>query len=375
MKITEHIHALKIPFEITLAPDVVLKRFVWVYFILGKKVWLVDSGVAGCWPLIGDYLDKLGKNPRDIELCILTHPHPDHIGSAVELSQQTACRFACHHDCREWIEDVEIQKKQRPVPGFDKLVEGSVKIDMEICDGQLLEFARGRTLRVLQTPGHNCGHISLYDETDGVLISGDCVMPTMSMPIYDDAAKLTDSVKRFKTLHAGVLLSSLAEPIFGEQAVERALDEALDYMKLIDTKTESILAKNADISDDELTKQVIAELKLPPHIANPISVQAIKSHRQKPVCMIVDIKVLNRELYLQYIARVPEIVREFGGKYYARGGKITPLMGDWRPERIIMVEFPSMQLLEKWLHSPQYRQIAPLREKSTITNAIVVELA
>ncbi|HNX27440.1 MAG TPA: DUF1330 domain-containing protein [Phycisphaerae bacterium] len=95
---------------------------------------------------------------------------------------------------------------------------------------------------------------------------------------------------------------------------------------------------------------------------------------QKPVCMIVDITVIDRELYEQYIERVPQTVREFGGRYYARGGKVVTLAGEWRPERIIMVEFPSMQMLEKWFHSPQYRQIAPLREKSTISRVIVVEL-
>jgi uncharacterized protein (DUF1330 family) len=304
----------------------------------------------------------------------LTHPHPDHIGSAFEISQQTGCRFACHHDCREWIEHIDIQKKQRPVPGFDKLVDGGVKIDMELADGQELEFAPGKKLRVLHTPGHNCGHISLYESTDGVLISGDCVLPSMSMPIYDDVAKLTESIKMFKTLQPQILLSSLAEPIIGTQAVERTLNESLDYLNLIDSKVENILAGNADISDHELTQSVIAALKLPPHAANDISIQAVRSHRQKPVCLIVDITVINRELYEQYIDRVPETVREFGGRYYARGGKITHIAGDWRPERIIIVEFPSMQLLEKWFHSPQYQQIAPLREKSTITKAVVVEL-
>ncbi|MCD6319928.1 MAG: DUF1330 domain-containing protein [Candidatus Desulfofervidaceae bacterium] len=33
--------------------------------------------------------------------------------------------------------------------------------------------------------------------------------------------------------------------------------------------------------------------------------------------------------------KVPEIISKYGGRYLTRGGKITPLSGNWNPERII----------------------------------------
>ena len=47
MQISNHVHALKIPFQIPVAEDNFLDRFVYVYIILGDRICLVDSGVSG----------------------------------------------------------------------------------------------------------------------------------------------------------------------------------------------------------------------------------------------------------------------------------------------------------------------------------------
>ena len=91
------------------------------------------------------------------------------------------------------------------------------------------------------------------------------------------------------------------------------------------------------------------------------------------VYLIIEIAVKNREMYLQYIQRVPTIIRKYGGRYLVRGGTVTPLMGDWNPERVILIEFESVDQIQKCFGSPEYREIAPLREQSTISKSIIVE--
>jgi uncharacterized protein (DUF1330 family) len=91
------------------------------------------------------------------------------------------------------------------------------------------------------------------------------------------------------------------------------------------------------------------------------------------VYLIIEIAVKNREMYLQYVERVPAIIEKHGGRYLARGGEITPLMGDWNPERIILIEFGSADQIKKCFASPEYHEIAPLREESTISKSIIVE--
>jgi uncharacterized protein (DUF1330 family) len=89
--------------------------------------------------------------------------------------------------------------------------------------------------------------------------------------------------------------------------------------------------------------------------------------------MIIEVAVKNRELYGQYVEQVRAIVEQHGGRYLVRGGNVTPLSGNWNPERIILIEFETMQQLQGCFQSPEYLALAPLREQSTSGRSIVVE--
>ena len=92
------------------------------------------------------------------------------------------------------------------------------------------------------------------------------------------------------------------------------------------------------------------------------------------VYMVMDSHVLDQEAYDQYLQLVPPIVARYGGRYLVSGGKITPLGNkEWQPERMIILEFPAMENIQQWLISPEYRQIAPLRERGADVRAVALE--
>lgn len=91
------------------------------------------------------------------------------------------------------------------------------------------------------------------------------------------------------------------------------------------------------------------------------------------VYMIIDLKVTDPETYVEYVEKVPETVKEYGGRYLARGGKVTTLSGDWYPERIIVIEFPTFDHLKDWAMSREQIPLSEIRRKSTESRAIVVE--
>jgi uncharacterized protein (DUF1330 family) len=92
-----------------------------------------------------------------------------------------------------------------------------------------------------------------------------------------------------------------------------------------------------------------------------------------PVYMIIEIEVLDESTYAEYVRKVPATVAKYGGRYLVRGGPVTPLAGDWRPERIIVLEFPSAGQMQEWNSSPEYLELAPIRAGATRTRAIAVE--
>jgi len=91
------------------------------------------------------------------------------------------------------------------------------------------------------------------------------------------------------------------------------------------------------------------------------------------VYMIADLEVIDSEMYGQYMERVRPIVLSHGGRYLVRGGRVLPLAGDWRPERLLVIEFDSLEGLQTCFASEEYREIAPLRERSTRSRSIIVE--
>lgn len=89
--------------------------------------------------------------------------------------------------------------------------------------------------------------------------------------------------------------------------------------------------------------------------------------------VIVDIHITDPEGYEEYKKLTPPTVAAYGGRYLARGGRTECLEGDWRPERLVILEFESIERAREWLDSPEYRPIKAGRHRCARTNMIVVE--
>jgi glyoxylase-like metal-dependent hydrolase (beta-lactamase superfamily II) len=166
MQVTEHIHALKIPFKLRVGPDITVDRFVFADLIFGDQICLIDSGVAGSETMILEYIKKAGRDPQDIARIIFTHSHADHIGGGQALKKQTGCKLAAHINAKPWIENVDQQYAERPIGNFYDLVGGSVEIDSGLKDGDQVDLGDGKTLEIFHTPGHSKGSISLLFNKD-----------------------------------------------------------------------------------------------------------------------------------------------------------------------------------------------------------------
>ena len=89
--------------------------------------------------------------------------------------------------------------------------------------------------------------------------------------------------------------------------------------------------------------------------------------------VVAEIEVDNPEGYEEYKKLAPPPIAAYGGKYIARGGMAEKLEGDWQPNRIVILEFESVENAKQWLDSEEYREAKSLRHKYATTNMIVVE--
>jgi hydroxyacylglutathione hydrolase len=278
--ITDRIHALKIPFQITDPSGGKVPRFVYIYLIYGKKrIILIDSGVASSEKIILDYLKSTGRHPEEISLLILTHSHPDHIGAARAIKSISGSTLAAHAAEKSWIENVDQQERERPVPGFKSLVGGSVHVDQTLQDGDVLDLD-GLGIHVMHTPGHSSGSICLWLPDEGALFSADAIPIPGSMPIYQDILASVRSIQSLGRMQGiKFLLSAWDEPRLNDDAY-RVMDEGLEYLQRIHNAVLKVAGGarlDSGLDSMELCRRTLAELGLPGAMANPLVARSFQS--------------------------------------------------------------------------------------------------
>ena len=282
MKITETIHTFKHHFRLALGENHYADRFVYSYILLGEKICLIDAGVWGTAPQLQGYLKQIGRSPQEISMVLMTHAHPDHIGGCLAIKKASSASFYAHPADKPWIEDVERQYRERPILNFFELVEGPVPVSRELREGDTLSWDKGKTLRVLETPGHSLGSISLFLEGEGALFTGDAVPAAGTIPIYVDPKVSIQSIQKLaKVPRVKYMFSSWHEPISGDQ-VQTTLKEGIRHIEKID-EIVTDLAKTMPLetSGEELSLRALERLGIKMDKVLHMVRTSFESHRKK----------------------------------------------------------------------------------------------
>jgi glyoxylase-like metal-dependent hydrolase (beta-lactamase superfamily II) len=144
---------------------------------------LVDTGMPDREGAIEALLKEIGIRLEDIRRIILTHQDLDHVGSAAAIVQASCVEVWAHAAETPYIEGTLRSIRLPPPALLEKLPPAvravlekgaePLRVDRQLQGGEVLDIAGG--LRVIFTPGHTPGHISLYLERDRVLIAADAV--------------------------------------------------------------------------------------------------------------------------------------------------------------------------------------------------------
>ncbi|WP_310533733.1 MBL fold metallo-hydrolase [Novosphingobium sp.] len=145
---------------------------------------VLDTGFPGRASKILDAVGSLGKTPADVKHIVLTHCHPDHIGSAAALKRETRATVWAHPlDAPMMEAGTTMRDGMCPSPGLRnrilaKLLAGKVatvepvQVDRLVEDGDRPDFAPGMT--AIHIPGHCNGQLAFHwDRHGGVLFPAD----------------------------------------------------------------------------------------------------------------------------------------------------------------------------------------------------------
>ncbi|MDM5155341.1 MBL fold metallo-hydrolase [Bacillus sp. DX1.1] len=129
---------------------------------------LIDTGFPGQIEDLHVAMDKIGVSFDKLKVVILTHQDIDHIGSLPEILHN------CGSNIKVYAHELDKPYIQGDLP---LLKDGHIenppkgKVDDTLIDGQELPYCGG--IRVIHTPGHTPGHISLYLRQSKTLVAGD----------------------------------------------------------------------------------------------------------------------------------------------------------------------------------------------------------
>ena len=89
--------------------------------------------------------------------------------------------------------------------------------------------------------------------------------------------------------------------------------------------------------------------------------------------IIADVTVTDPAAMEEYRKRVPATLARYGGRFVVRGGAQQSVEGDWKPTRLVVLEFPSMEQAKRWYDSEEYREPKAMRLRAGRTNLVMVD--
>jgi len=89
--------------------------------------------------------------------------------------------------------------------------------------------------------------------------------------------------------------------------------------------------------------------------------------------VIGEIDVTDAVTYEEFRKKITVLNAKYSGKFLVRAGKVEALDGDWKPERLIVIEFPSKAKALAWFRSPQFAPLQDMRRKASRGKLVLVE--
>jgi uncharacterized protein (DUF1330 family) len=104
-----------------------------------------------------------------------------------------------------------------------------------------------------------------------------------------------------------------------------------------------------------------------------VTVQGIRAQAKAPVYVVAEIDVTDPATYKTYVDRNGALVQSFGGRFIARGGKTEAIAGPPPRGRVAIYTFDSMEKMQAWRDSAQYKELIAIRDKSSNFRSFAVE--
>ena len=104
-----------------------------------------------------------------------------------------------------------------------------------------------------------------------------------------------------------------------------------------------------------------------------VAVHGLRAQAKPPVYVVAEIEVTDPATYQTYVDRNGALVQSFGGRFLTRGGKTEAIAGPPPRGRVAIYTFESMEKMQAWRGSAQYKELIAIRDKSSNFRSFAIE--
>src|SRR5258708_12862138 len=87
--------------------------------------------------------------------------------------------------------------------------------------------------------------------------------------------------------------------------------------------------------------------------------------------LVLDLSVNDLGGFRKYIAEIPAFIARHSGKYIVQGVQPTTIEGDWKPECMVIIEFPARENAEAFLGDPEIHDLFKVRHATTPSTLVL----
>ena len=89
--------------------------------------------------------------------------------------------------------------------------------------------------------------------------------------------------------------------------------------------------------------------------------------------LVLDLSVNDVGGFRKYIAEIPAFIAKHSGKYIVQGVQPTTIEGDWKPERLVIIEFPTREKAEAFVGDPEIQDLFKVRHATTTSKLVLAD--
>jgi glyoxylase-like metal-dependent hydrolase (beta-lactamase superfamily II) len=207
----------------------------------GPEVLLIDCGYEGCLPAIEKELVRNNLQIKDLTGVIISHDDIDHVGGLYEIKAANPAIKVYSSKLEApylngLVKSIRLQQVEDSLPAIPKdYIEWALAFQKElqvmkrVAVDQSFDFDEhySENLKIINTPGHTPGHISIYLPSEKILIANDALIVEngkleIANPSFTlDLEQAIESVKKISHLeinelwcyHGGVVVGDIPEKI------------------------------------------------------------------------------------------------------------------------------------------------------------------